>query len=137
MKITADANLLVRIVVRDDERQANAALDALESAEAVFLTVPSLCEFAWVLSRTYKLSRRQIASSIRAVVERGNVSTDLAQVRTGLRVLEAGGDFADGAIAAAGAAKGSENFVSFDRDAVTHLRAIGMPAELLAPLEPQ
>lgn len=137
MKITADANLLVRIVVRDDERQANAALDALESAEAVFLTVPSLCEFAWVLSRTYKLSRRQIASSIRAVVERGNVSTDLAQVRTGLRVLEAGGDFADGAIAAAGAAIGSENFVSFDRDAVTHLRAIGMPAELLAPLEPQ
>lgn len=137
MKITADANLLVRIVVRDDERQANAALDALEGAEAVFLTVPSLCEFAWVLSRTYKLSRWQIASSIRAVVERGNVSTDLAQVRTGLRVLEAGGDFADGAIAAAGAAMGSENFVSFDPDAVNHLRAIGMPAELLAPLEPQ
>lgn len=133
MKVTADTNLLVRIVVRDDERQAIAALDVLESAESVCVTVPSLCEFAWVLGRTYRLSRRQIASSIRAVVERGNVTTDLAQVRAGLRVLEAGGDFADGAIAAGGAAMGSESFVSLDRDAVAHLRAIGMSAELLEP----
>lgn len=128
MRITADTNVLVRIVVNDDIAQAQSALKALDAAEAVFIPLPSLCEFVWVLDAVYRLPRGAVALSVRAVVERANVFTDMAAVTVGLNLLEAGGDFADGVIAAAGAGMGGETFVSFDRKAVARVRATGLPA---------
>jgi predicted nucleic-acid-binding protein len=49
-----------------------------------------------------------------------------------LEVLEAGGDFADGAIAFEGHWLGGKEFVSFDKQAVTLLRAQGQEARLLS-----
>lgn len=49
----------------------------------------------------------------------------------GLAVLEAGGDFADGAIAFEGSWLGARRFVSFDREAVALLSAQGHAAQLL------
>lgn len=129
MRITADTNILVRVIVRDDIAQAQTALHVLEAADTVFITLPCLCEFVWVLESTYGLPRDEIALSVRAIVERSNVSTDLAAVPTGLRLLDAGGDFADGIIAAAGAAMGGDTFVSFDRNAVARIGAIGLSAQ--------
>jgi predicted nucleic-acid-binding protein len=51
-------------------------------------------------------------------------------VEAGLAVLEAGGDFADGAIAHEGSWLGGETFVSFDKKAVALLAAQGQPARL-------
>jgi predicted nucleic-acid-binding protein len=130
MKITADTNILVRVIVRDDLAQARVALDVLERAKVVFLPLPCLCEFAWVLERTYGLSRDYIAASLRQIVRRANVETDIQAVDVGLRILDTGGDFADGVIASAGAGMGADNFISFDRKAVSRLDAIGMPARL-------
>lgn len=132
MRITADTNILVRVIVRDDVRQAQTALRILAGADAVFLPLPCRCEFAWVLERTFGLSKRDIASSLREIVQRANVETDTHAVEMGLRVLEAGGDFADGAIVSAGARMGADNFVSFDCKAVACLKTLGMPAELAA-----
>jgi predicted nucleic-acid-binding protein len=129
MKVTADTNVLVRIIIRDDVSQAETALNLLESADAVFLPLPCLCEFVWVLDSAYGLPREMIARSIRGVVDRANVSVDSVAVTVGLRVLEGGGDFADGVIAAAGASMGGETFVSFDRKAVARLDEIGMSAK--------
>ena len=50
-------------------------------------------------------------------------------MEAGLRVLDAGGDFADGVIAAAGAGMGAETFVSFDCRAVARVKEIGIPAK--------
>lgn len=52
-------------------------------------------------------------------------------VETGLSLLDAGGDFADGAIFHEGEWLGGEIFVSFDRKAVTRLKAQGRAARLL------
>ena len=128
MRITADTNILVRIVVRDDIAQAQAALSLLARAEAVFITLPCLCEFVWVLNGTYRLPSDKVAQSVRAILERANVYADAAVVTAGLQLMDAGGDFADGVIAAAGSAMGSEAFVSFDRQAVKRLTAAGIPA---------
>jgi predicted nucleic-acid-binding protein len=49
-----------------------------------------------------------------------------------LEVLEAGGDFADGAIAHGGNWLGAEDFVSFDAKAVSILKSRGMRARLLS-----
>ncbi len=128
MRITADTNILVRIIVRDDAVQAQAALDLVEAAEAVFIPLPCLCEFAWVLDSVYGLPRGKIAQSIRGIASRGNVVFDETSVAAGLRLLDAGGDFADGAIASAGASMGADVFVSFDRKAVARLDGIGIAA---------
>ena len=50
---------------------------------------------------------------------------------TGLALLKAGGDFADGVIAYEGSWLGAEAFVSFDRQAVELLAANGRAARLL------
>ena len=130
MRITADTNVLVRLIVRDDLAQAETALTILESADAVVLPLPCLCEFAWVLERTYGLSKAQISASIQKITQRGNVEADTRTVGAGLGVLDAGGDFSDGIIAAAGVSMGADTFVSFDRKAVARVKAVGMSAEL-------
>lgn len=128
MKISADTNLLVRVIANDDRDQAKIAGGLLRGAELVAISTPCLCEFSWVLESIYRLSRADIAFAIRQIVGRANVVADHGSVTAGLRLLDAGGDFADGAIAAMGTALGGEVFISFDRKAVKCLASTGMPA---------
>jgi predicted nucleic-acid-binding protein len=60
-----------------------------------------------------------------------NVALDRPAVDAGLRVLRAGGDFADGVIAHDGAWLGGETFVSFDGKAISLLVDQGANARLL------
>ena len=128
MRITIDTNLLVRIVVGDDIAQTESAVRVLEQAESVAIPLPCLCELVWVLGRAYSLPKDKIALSLRAIIERKNVSVDTFGVAAGLQLLEAGGDFVDGAIAASGVSMGGETFVSFDRKAVAQVAAVGLSA---------
>ena len=132
MKITADTNVLLRAVVGDDEVQQQMAIETLETAELVAISAHSLCEFAWVLDRGYKTARSDIASVISHVLEMHNVVVNRPAVEAGLRVLEAGGDFADGVIAYDGNWLGGETFVSFDKRVVSLVRQQGQQARLLA-----
>ena len=132
MKITADTNVLLRAVVGDDEAQQQMAIEMLESAELVAISAHSFCEFVWVLDRGYKTGRSDIASVISHVLEMHNVVVNRPAVEAGLRVLEAGGDFADGVIAYDGNWLGGETFVSFDKRAVSLVRQQGQQAQLLA-----
>jgi len=121
MKITVDTNVLIRAVVRDDEKQALAADKIMKSADRIAVTLPCLCEFVWVLRRLYEFDREDIAAAIRALADTANVSLNRPAVEAGLAVLNAGGDFADGLIAYEGTWLGAETFVSFDKKAVTLL----------------
>lgn len=132
MKITVDTNVLLRAVVGDDEAQQQVAIRTLESAELVAISAHSLCELVWVLDRGYKTARSDIASVISHVLEMRNVVVNRPAVESGLRVLEAGGDFADGVIAYDGNWLGGETFVSFDKRAVSLIRQRGQRARLLA-----
>jgi predicted nucleic-acid-binding protein len=131
MKIIADTNVLLRAVVRDDKRQADIAAKLLRDAELIAVAVPALCEFVWVLRRVYCFPASDVADAIRALLAAQNLETNLPAVEVGLAMLDAGGDFADGAIAYEGRWFGGETFVSFDRKAVEKLVRIGEPAELL------
>ncbi|MEA2940604.1 MAG: hypothetical protein QOD09_1133 [Bradyrhizobium sp.] len=132
MKITADTNLLVRAVTEDDPRQSRAAQTILSKADVVALTIPALCELAWVLSQGYKTPASQIAEAIRRLVGGTNVVVNRPAVQAGLAMVDAGGDFADGAIAYEGNWLGADAFVSFDKKAVKQLEAQGLSAELLS-----
>src|SRR6202000_2741152 len=99
MKITADTHVLLCAVLRDDARQRSLAVAQLSAAEAVAFTLPALCEFVWVLRRGYKRSRAETAEAIRLLIDDDKALLDRPAVEAGLAQLEAGGDFADGAIA--------------------------------------
>lgn len=132
MKLTADTNVLVRVIVEDDLKQAKLAQAELKRAEVVAISSATLCEFVWVLAQGYKIPTAEIAASIRVLIGSENVVADRPAVEAGLAVLEAGGDFADGIIAHDGAALGGETFVSFDKEAVKQLQRRGGSARLLA-----
>lgn len=131
MKVIADTNILIRAVVRDDKKQAQAAAKLLREAEIIAVSLPCLCEFVWVLRRVYGFSQKDIGTALEALLGVSNVEVNRAAVEAGLAVHNAGGDFADGLIAFEGRWLGGETFVSFDKAAVSLLTAQGMQARLL------
>lgn len=131
MKIAADTNVLLRAFVDDEPAQSRAAVDALEGADIVAISLQSLCEFVCVLGRQYAVSRADIATAIRRLLDTRNVVVNRPAVEAGLSILDAGGDFADGVIAYDGNWLGGETFVSFDKKAVKLLTTQGQTARLL------
>jgi predicted nucleic-acid-binding protein len=131
VKIVADTNVLLRVIVADDASQSQAALAALEQADLVAVSLHALCELVWVLHRSYDVSRADIAVAIRHLVNTQNIVLNRPAVEVGLSVLDAGGDFADGVIAFEGQWLGGETFVSFDQKAVALLTAQGRSTLLL------
>lgn len=128
MKLTADTNILVRAIVVDHPGQARLAQAELRRAEIVAVPIPVLCELAWVLIQGYKNSNAEVASAIRALANSANVVMNRPAAEAGLTLLEAGGDFADAAIAYEGQELGAETFMSFDKQAVKLLGQQGFSA---------
>jgi predicted nucleic-acid-binding protein len=131
MRITADTNILVRAVVADNKKQAQAAAKLLKEAELIAVTLPCLCEFVWVLRRVYQFEQENISNALEALLSADNVAVNRAAVDAGLSLLKAGGDFADGLIAYEGDWLGGDSFVSFDKRAVSLLSHQGKQAMLL------
>jgi len=123
--MTPDTNVLVRTVVLDDPEQTRRATVELSSAPSVVLTLPALCEFCWVLRSRYGYSPGQIRQALEAMVGAPNVKVDREAVGAGIAMLNLGGDFADAVIAHSGRRQGGQEFVSFDRQAVSLLRTLG------------
>ncbi len=131
MKGAVDTNALVRAVVRDDPVQADVATKVLTDAELIAVTTPCLCEFVRVLRRVCEFKPADAAAAIRALLAVANVEINRPAAVAGLSVLEAGGNFADGAIAYEGSWLGGDTFISFDKKAIALLAAQGQSARLL------
>ena len=131
MKISADTNVLVRAAVRDDARQARVAFRVLKDASMIAIGLACLCEFVWVVKGVYGFSSSDAALAIRRLLDAENVEMNRPAVEAGLAMLDAGGEFADGVIAAEARWMGGEMFVSFDRKAISKLSAQNHSARLL------
>ncbi|AXI83452.1 type II toxin-antitoxin system VapC family toxin [Xylella taiwanensis] len=131
MKVTADTNVLLRTIVDDDEAQTTQAVELLEAADMVAVSLQSLCELVWVLCSRYGAARADIAAALRMLLNTNNVVVNRPAAEAGLEMLDAGGDFADGVIAYDGTWLGAETFVSFDKKAVSLLTKQGHAARLL------
>lgn len=136
MRICPDTNVIVRAIVvpatPEDERQAGIAQRILGGAEIVVLTVPALCEVAWVLRSAYRVRGVDVASTLLRLINAANILCDRAVMEFGLNMAETGGDLADGVIAEAGFLAGAERFVSFDQRAVRLVAATGRDARVPA-----
>ncbi|HGG58822.1 MAG TPA: type II toxin-antitoxin system VapC family toxin [Gammaproteobacteria bacterium] len=93
--IAFDTNLLVRLAVNDDERQADMAERLIDSNE-VFISRTVLLETEWVLRSVYKKSRDDIALFFENALATENLvmenSTEIGQA---LEWYKLGADFAD------------------------------------------
>lgn len=127
MRITADTNVLVRALVQDDPEQALTASALLQEAELVAIPLPVLCELVRVLQRVYGFTRTDCGRALEALIASRTVVADRPAVAAGLKLLAAGGDFADGVIAFGGRRLGAQQLATFDRDAARLLSVIGEP----------
>ena len=62
-----DTNVLVRLIVRDNAKQASAAESFV--SEGAWVPILALAEATWVLSSVYDLDSRQIASAVGMLLE--------------------------------------------------------------------
>lgn len=125
MKITADTNILVRVLTEDDERQTAIAQRLLADATAIVIPVTALCELFWVLRRGYGYSCEDVVHAIRTLAGTSKVVLDTMAVEAGLAQADAGGDFADGIVAYQGRWLGAEVYASFDEKACKLLEKQG------------
>jgi predicted nucleic-acid-binding protein len=136
VKITADTDILLRTVLDDEPEQAAQARAVLQRAELIAVPVAVFCELVWTMRRLYRRTSDEVATAVEAILQTAAVVTDRPAVEAGLRVLRAGGDFADGTIAWQGAAMGAATMATFDRHCVHLLNASRLaaahPAELLS-----
>jgi predicted nucleic-acid-binding protein len=132
MKVSVDTNILARAVLQDDPEQGRAASKLLREASLIAVSLPCLCELVWILRRGANLPKEDVALTIRDLLNAAKVAMNRPAVETGLALLEAGGDFADGIMAYEGLWLGGETFVSFDKQAVELVARQGQAAQLLS-----
>jgi predicted nucleic-acid-binding protein len=133
MRITADTNVLLRAILDDHPTQSPRAQAMLRDAETVAVSLPTLCEFVWVLRQGYRRTRAEVVSIRRALLDTANLSIDRPAVEAGIEIGLADGDFADGVIAFEGRRLGGAIFVTFDQKAAPLLRRAGVDVTLLDP----
>lgn len=119
--IAVDTNLLVRVIIGDDEKQAAASLRVLEGDEPVLVLNSVLLETAWVLESVYNVPPAEIAAALQAFLGEPNVLTESVHPVDVVGWYLDGMDFAD-AIHLAGAASRCEKLATFDSNYIRKAR---------------
>lgn len=76
--LAIDTNILVRLVVRDDGRQVEAAEEFVQKGAWISHLV--LAETLWVLDSVYELSRAQIATAVDMLLNHRDLTVQDAEV---------------------------------------------------------
>ena len=118
-----DTNVLVRYFAQDDPIQSKRANEIMERRltedEPGFVSLVTMVETAWVLSRVYGLSDAEIAAAVEGMLQAGTlVIQNEQEVFTAVAALRAGrGSFADALVGALGIWAGCSYTLTFDRRA--------------------
>lgn len=125
-----DTNVVVRLLIDDDRRQASAAHELIAKHE-VFVPVTVVLETEWVMRSGYAFAPAQIAAGLRRLGGLPSVNVeDPGEVAQALDWLEQGMDFADALhLARAHLARATrcDAFVTFDRKFAKRAKALSAP----------
>lgn len=131
--IGVDTNILVRVVLEDDPKEALLAKSFLQKAvknKQLFVSSYTLLELAWVL-KTKKRSREEICSAILTLVDSPGIV--IGQKAVVLRALEeytkGKADFGDYFILSEGLSHNVPRLVSFDKEFINNDSRCFHPAE--------
>lgn len=121
--IGLDTNVLIRYIVRDDIRQAEAASRLIESRctfdDPGLINPIVLCEIVWVLTRGYGYDRRTAAQVVRRILSVQELQVSRAELAwKALRLFEHGrADFSDYLIGLTNLQEKADTTFTFDRQA--------------------
>jgi len=123
--IGLDTNVVIRYIVQDDAGQAGAATALIESLTPEtpgFISIVTLIEIAWVLQRSYRLTREDIAEVIDGLLSsRQLVAERRAEAYHALATYKTSkADFADCVIERLGISAGCFITYTFDQTASQH-----------------
>lgn len=76
--LAVDTNVIVRLILRDHERQAAAAERVVE--QGAWLSVLGLAETAWVLSSVYEFSPQQLMHALEMLLENEQLTIEHSAV---------------------------------------------------------
>jgi predicted nucleic-acid-binding protein len=117
-----DTNVLTRYIMQDDRYQsavATAFLDSRTREDPGFVTLVTMAELCWVLTRRYKLSRKQFSGvmdwlfgSPELQIENGKLAADAL-----LLCEQSNADFPDCLVSLSAKAAGCATVVTFDQQA--------------------
>jgi predicted nucleic-acid-binding protein len=72
--LAVDTNVIVRLIVRDDERQAAAAEEAVR--EGAWLSILGLAETVWVLSSVYEFTPTEVIHALEMLLENEQLTVE-------------------------------------------------------------
>lgn len=116
-----DTNILVRYLVRDDQKQAEKASSLINkvssSGEFCYINAIVLCELVWVLESAYCYSKKEIADVMDKILVTRQFQIDRKDIVIhALREYREGkGDLADYLIGRSNRAAGSDSTATFDK----------------------
>ncbi|MFP5305277.1 MAG: PIN domain-containing protein [Gammaproteobacteria bacterium] len=119
--IGLDTNVLVRLLTRDDEEQAEKARALLDRHAdedgALFVSDVVLAELVWTLERSYALPKQDIARTVMALADNATLGFESREVIRHAQDLFSNSKlgFADCLILAKAKATGCEAMASFDK----------------------
>ena len=119
--IALDTNVLVRLLTRDDAKQAERVRSLFEKHadedEAFFVADVVLAELAWTLDRTYQRDRADIGKTMRSLADNVTLRFESREMmREALAIFDAGSaGFSDCMIAAKAASLGCTSLMTFDK----------------------
>ncbi len=126
--IGLDTNVLVRYIMQDEPKQArkaNTLIESLAQQAPGYVPVVVVLELFWVLTKSYELTRQQVAQAIELLLRAEELMVDRAEhVARALRLYQSStADFADCLIERIAASAGCERTMTFD---VKAAKAAGM-----------
>ena len=131
MSVSVDTNVIVRLLVGDDAKQANKVRKLFESHDVLIVTTVIL-ESEWVLRSAYGFDRQKITAAFARLFGLPQVSLGQPEmVHDALAGYREGMDFAD-ALHMAGSA-GADRFATFDQKLI---RKSGKLKDIIRVMEP-
>lgn len=116
--IALDTNVLVRYLTYDDPVAADAATRLIDrrltAEEPGFISLPVICEIAWVLGSRYGFPRQRIAAVIASLLEIVQLVVEAPELIQ-RALANTGAEVADAIIHEIGRANGCARTVTFDR----------------------
>lgn len=118
-----DTNILVRFLVKDDDRQAMAVYNRLKQAEAdhevLFIPVLVVLETIWVLDSVYEITRDEILDAFDELLLLPTLKFEMQPTIRNFITLsrEVNLDLSDLLIAHSAKSPGCEKIITFDKKA--------------------
>ncbi|MEY2777277.1 MAG: hypothetical protein RLY30_1375 [Pseudomonadota bacterium] len=127
-----DTNVLVRLLVADDMRQAQQAAELIDSGQAFFVPITVVLELEWILRGFYKLKPLEVQKSLEGLLSIRTLHFESeSRVQRAVQGLADGFDFAD--LLHHLAADGCDVFYSFDRKLSSRMARMGRLPPVLKP----